>query len=145
MRKDFHYLRQILMAEKLENIIDLLDRGVKLFPNNTLTLDKRNGKWESLTFTQVKQQARHFAAGLIKMGVKPGDRIALMSEGRREWLITELGMLMAKAVNVPLSIKLNVEGEVSFRLAHSGARYLILSAPQAKRLADVGFDPEGIT
>lgn len=145
MRKEFHYSHQIFMAEKLENIIDLLDRGVKLFPNNTLTLDKRNGKWESLTFTQVKQQARHFAAGLIKMGVKPGDRIALMSEGRREWLICELGMLMARAVNVPLSIKLNVEGEVSFRLAHSGARYLILSAPQAKRLADVGFGPEGIT
>ena len=123
MRKDFHYSHQILMAEKLENIIDLLDRGVKLFPNNTLTLDKRNGKWESLTFTQVKQQARHFAAGLIKMGVKLGDRIALMSEGRREWLITELGMLMAKAVNVPLSIKLNVEDRMKFSAFLKGSDY----------------------
>ena len=124
-------------TENLETIIDLLNRGVRLFANNTLTLDKRGGTWEEKSFTEIRDAARSFGAGLMLLGIKKGDRIALMSEGRREWLIAELGILYARAVNVPLSIKLDPEHEVSFRLPHSESRFLIVSEPQAKRIEEI--------
>ncbi|MCQ2215748.1 MAG: AMP-binding protein [Bacteroidales bacterium] len=122
---------------EFNTIFGLLDRSVKLYPNNTLTLDKVNGEWTGKTYTQVRDMARNFGAGLIQLGIQKGDRLALLSEGRSEWLISELGILYARAINVPLSIKLIPDPEVTFRVQHSGARYLIVSGTQATRIGNV--------
>lgn len=122
---------------EFNTLFGLLDRGVKLFPNNTLTLDKINGQWVSKTYTEVRNMARNFGAGLIQLGIQKGDRLALLSEGRSEWLISELGILYARAINVPLSVKLIPDPEVTFRIKHSGAKYLIVSGTQAARIGNV--------
>ncbi|MDO4462145.1 MAG: AMP-binding protein [Bacteroidia bacterium] len=122
---------------EFNTIFGLLDRSVKLYPNNTLTLDKVNGQWTPKTYTQVRDMARNFGAGLIQLGIQKGDRLALLSEGRSEWLISELGILYARAINVPLSVKLIPDPEVTFRVQHSGARYLIVSGTQATRIGNV--------
>jgi long-chain acyl-CoA synthetase len=75
-----------------------------------------------------------FAAGLISLGIQKGDRMALLSEGRKEWVISELGMLYAGAVNVPLSERLATSAELKFRLEHSGSRMIVVSANHTKKL-----------
>lgn len=123
---------------ELTTVIKLFERSVRLFPNNTLMLEKRDGQWVGETYSQIHSAARAFGAGLVKLlGIAPTDRIALLAEGRRDWLVAELGMFYARACNVPLSVKLDAATEVVFRLQHSGARFLMVSAGQANKVAEV--------
>ena len=79
-----------------------------------------------------KQQSHVLAAGLLKLGVNPGDKMALLSEGRNAWIIGELGILLAGAISVPLSIKLEESNDLIFRLTHSEASYIMVSGGQLK-------------
>jgi long-chain acyl-CoA synthetase len=66
------------------------------------------------------------AAGLVSMGLKKSDRAGLISDGRNDWIISELAMLYAGGINVPLSIRLE-KNELSFRLYHSGSKFIFVS------------------
>ena len=81
---------------------------------------------------QKQKQIYEFAAGLINC-IKKGDRLSLISEGRNSWVIGELGILYAGAVNVPLSVKLTPE-EIKFRINHSESRMILTSNIQAQKL-----------
>ncbi len=87
------------------------------------------------TFKEVHEKVLQFAAGLISLGIQKGDRIALISEGRNDWVYCELGIFYAGAINVPLSVKLTESSELKFRIVHSGARFVIASKSQAKKLS----------
>jgi long-chain acyl-CoA synthetase len=73
-------------------------------------------------------------AGLLSLGIRKGDRAALLSEGRNDWIVAELGILFAGAINVPLSVKLEEAAELKFRLAHSGCETAIVSGAQAHKI-----------
>ncbi|HEX6349510.1 MAG TPA: AMP-dependent synthetase/ligase [Candidatus Dormibacteraeota bacterium] len=62
----------------------------------------RDDAWQELTWTEMRRQALAIAARLVQMGVKPGDRVILMSENRIEWLIADNGIQLAAAVTVPV-------------------------------------------
>ena len=64
---------------------------------------------------EVQREVYRFGAGLQALGVRRGDNMALLSEGRNLWIISELAMFYAGAVNVPLSIKLEEAGDLLFR------------------------------
>ncbi len=73
----------------------------------------------------------------MSLGVKKGDRIALIAEGRNDWVVAELGILYAGAVNVPLSVKIEELSDLKFRLAHSGTRMIIASATQLSKVRQI--------
>ncbi len=85
-----------------------------------------------------------FAAGLQATGIRKGDRLGLISEGRNQWLISELGILYAGAVNVPLSVKLEAKTELKFRLEHSGCRMVIVSEGQAPKIEAIRRELPGL-
>jgi long-chain acyl-CoA synthetase len=70
------------------------------------------------------------------MGIKKGDRLSLISEGRNNWVIGELGLLYAGAMNVPLSTKLNPE-EIKFRINHSESRMILTSSIQYHKVKEI--------
>ncbi|MFH0867583.1 MAG: AMP-binding protein [Bacteroidota bacterium] len=97
-------------------------------------LEKSDGCFQPMSYEDVHTKVIQFAAGLIQAGIKKGDRIALISEGRNDWVIAELAILYSGAANVPLSVKLNEPSELEFRLKHSEARFIISSGSQLKKL-----------
>ena len=115
-------------------IIDLCEQSVEKFGNNTFLWEKKTTVFEPITFNQTKEQVYRIAAGLIQMGVQPGDKLALLSEGRNDWIIGELGILYTGAANVPLSIKLEESNDLIFRLQHSETRFIIVSGKQLKKI-----------
>jgi long-chain acyl-CoA synthetase len=90
---------------------------------------KRDGLYRDLSWTDYRRQADWAAAGLIGLGVEPGDRIALLSENRYEWLVADHAILSAAAVNVPLHAPLAPK-QVQYQVSHSDSRGLILSGQQ---------------
>jgi long-chain acyl-CoA synthetase len=118
----------------MQTIIGLFEDCAAKYSDNVFILEKKNNKYEGYTYKEILSEVYKCAAGLISIGIQKGDRIALLSEGRCDWVISELGILYAGAINVPLSIKLTEPEEIKFRIEHSGSRMLIVSGNQAKKL-----------
>lgn len=112
----------------------LFEESAKKYSSNIFVWEKINGKYDGITYTQIHDKVKMFVNGLQKIGVEKGDRIALLAEGRSEWLISELSMLYLGAINVPLSVKINEPKDLYFRIKHSGARFIIVSERQASKI-----------
>ncbi len=117
-----------------KTIVDLFEDSVRKYPNNTFLLEKVSKKFEPTTYAQVKQKVYRLGAGLQALGVKKGDTMALLSEGRNMWVIGELSMFYAGAINVPLSVKLEESNDLLFRLIHGDVKYIMVSKTQLKKV-----------
>lgn len=118
-------------------IIDLLNNSVKKYSNNPFLWEKKAACFEPTSYAETKTQVYNLAAGLIKLGVRKGEKLALLSEGRNYWIIGELAILHAGAINVPLSIKLEESNDLIFRLTHSESEYIIVSGNQLKKIRSI--------
>lgn len=121
----------------MQTIPDFFEENVLKFSDNIFLLEKKGAAYQGTTYQQVKELVEQFAAGLLSLGVSRGDRIALLSEGRNAWVVSELGMLYIGAINIPLSVKLNEPDELRYRLAHAGASMAIVSGNQAKKIREI--------
>lgn len=128
----------------MQTLIELFEESVKKYGDNPLMLEKRDKAYESAGYKEIRQSVIEFAAGLISIGVAKGDRIALLSEGRNDWVISELGVLYAGAINIPLSVKLGDASEIKFRLVHSGSRMIIVSGNQAHKIKQLKNELPGL-
>jgi len=121
----------------MKTIIELFETSVAKFPNNIYLWEKQNGNYAGTTYQQTRELVYRFGAGLVSLGIQKGDRIGLISEGRNAWIISELGILYAGGINVPLSVKLDSSSELKFRLAHSGCKMIIVSKGHASKIEEV--------
>jgi len=93
--------------------------------------------WRELSYADLGAAAREVAKGLIALGVKPGERVAILSNTRSEWTIADLGGLCAGAVVVPV-YQTNSPEECRYVLEHSGSMAIFCEdADQAAKLAEV--------
>jgi long-chain acyl-CoA synthetase len=118
----------------------LFEESVKAFSSNVLIWEKTGSRYEPTTFADMHPLVHQFAAGLLALGLRRGDRAALVSEGRRDWITAELGILATGAINVPISVKVDELSDLKFRLAHSGCRMAIVSKSQLGKIRQVGKD-----
>ena len=121
----------------METIPSFFEKSCQRFPDNIYLREKTGDKYTGMTYRETRVLVHRFAAGLISLGICRGDRIALISEGRNAWVISELGILFAGAINIPLSVKLSEPEELKFRLNHSGARMVIASGNQASKIRGI--------
>ena len=118
----------------MKTIIQLFEECVVKYNDSPFLWEKKTDCFEPYTFVQTKEQVYRFAAGLIHLGVQRYDKIALLSEGRNDWIIGELAILHTGAVNVPLSIKLEERNDLIFRLQHSESKYIVVSGSQLPKI-----------
>ncbi len=121
----------------MKTIITLFEECAAKYNSNIFLLEKPGDNYQGCTYKETLLKVYNFAAGLISLGIKKGDRIAMLSEERNDWVISELGILYAGAVNVPLSPRLSEASEIQFRLEHSEARMVITTKTQLEKLIPV--------
>ncbi|MEU0807829.1 AMP-dependent synthetase/ligase [Streptomyces sp. NPDC005970] len=90
--------------------------------------------WQPLTWRETADRVFAIAAGLIDLGIRPEERVALACSTRIEWILTDLGVLCAGAATTTVYPNTNAE-ETAFILSDSGSRVLI--AEDAAQLAKV--------
>lgn len=117
-----------------KTIVDVFEHSVKAYANNTFLMEKVGKTWVNTTYREVKQMVYWLGAGLQELGVEKGDCMALLSEGRNLWIVSELAMFYAGAINVPLSIKLEENNDLLFRMKHGDVRYIVVSGTQLKKV-----------
>ncbi|MDR2810761.1 MAG: AMP-binding protein [Tannerellaceae bacterium] len=120
-----------------KTLVDLFEDAVAQYPCNTFLWEKTKYRFLPTSYSQTKDMVYELGAGLIALGVKKGDHMALLSEGRNAWIIGELAMFYAGAVNVPLSIKLEEANDLLFRLKHADVKFIMTSGNQLKKIRNI--------
>ncbi|MGD0781414.1 MAG: AMP-binding protein [Candidatus Aminicenantales bacterium] len=118
----------------------LFERSADRFADNVQMLEKRGDRYEGTTYAEMRVLVHRFAAGLMSLGLEKGDRVALLSEGRNDWVIAELGILFCGAVDVPISVKIDELSDLKFRLLHSGCKMAVVSQSQIGKIRPIKND-----
>lgn len=120
----------------MTTIIDLFEQSVDKYSVNPYLWEKQSDKFTPVSYEQTRKEVYRLASGLFSLGVQKNDTIALLSEGRNLWVISELAILYTGAINVPLSIKLDGT-DLLFRLEHSGTSIIFVSGNQAPKIKGI--------
>ena len=118
-------------------IIDFVEKYTSEHSELTFLREKINGVWTETSYRETREEAHKIGAGLHVLGLKKGDKVSLLSQGRNLWITSELGILYAGGVNVPLSIKLTESTDLLFRIQHSESRYIIVSEQQLPKVRNI--------
>src|SRR3954465_4525309 len=100
---------------------------------------KKEGQWLRISGEAFIARVRAVALGLSSLGVRKGDRVALLSENRPDWSVVDLAILSLGAINVPIYTTQAPE-QVRFILEDSGARLLFVSGRKVFKHARPGIE-----
>ena len=90
------------MNRSKKTLTDIIYEGLNKHPGGLFASTKRGGSWHQTDVETFKEKVRKFAMGLYKLGIRPGDKVAIHSENSTEWLICDLAILSIGAANVPI-------------------------------------------
>ncbi len=111
---------------QINNLADFYYYPLKFQPKSDAFTQKENGKWVSVSSKELVEKAIQLSKGLLELGVKKGDRIAMISNNRTEWHLTDLAIQQIGAVNVPVYSNINSE-DYDYILNDCGAKLVFLS------------------
>jgi len=118
--------RAPLAAAEPTTLVEVFERVAQAHPKpNTLNY-KKGGQWIPISSDEMLARIGRIAAGLYSIGVRHGDRVALLSESRVEWTLTDAGCQFAGAIDVPIYPTL-MPPQVRYIIQDSGARVLVLN------------------
>ena len=119
-----------------KTVLNMLRDSAKQYPDTKYTCERTGNEWSCMTYPQVLEESRYLASAFVEMGIKKGDNVSVLAEGRNQWINLEFGLLFSGASSVPLALKLLPE-EVVFRIEHSESVAFIASALTIKKAAKV--------
>ncbi len=143
-----------LSPDEPTTLAEVFTRAVKLHPKPDALNYKRDGEWRAISSADMIERAHLIAYGLHALGLRRGDRVAILSESAPEWTLTDAGCQFAGVVDVPI-YPTQSPPQVRYILEDSGARVLFVRNHAAfKRIFEaidgtpalehlVFFEPEG--
>ena len=117
-----------------KSIIDLFESSVEKYGDRVFLREKCNDRFEPTTYAQTKEIALATGAGLAALGIQPKQCVSILAEGCNAWITSELGLLYAGAISVPLSIKLEEANDLLFRLRHADVCAIFVSRNQLPKI-----------
>lgn len=118
--------------ERFESLVTLFLTRAAEKGDKPFLWAKREGEWRPISWSEAVRQVAALAASLKRIGLQPGDRVALVSENRPEWLIADLAIMAAGCVTVP-TYTTNTTRDHAHILGNSGARAVIVSNQKLAR------------
>ena len=118
---------------------DFLQRAELVYPDRVAIVDEPDqpaAPWEPITYREMARRARAMAAGLDRLGIAPGERVAMVSHNSARLLTALYGVSGSGRILVPVNFRLVAE-EVSYIVEHSGARILLVDPELEEALASV--------
>jgi long-chain acyl-CoA synthetase len=110
----------------IPELFEFLSDDYGKIAKHDLLMRKVNGKYLGISYNEFKIQTENFACGLVKIGFRKTDKIAIISENRPEWVYSDMAILSIGAVDVPLYPSLTAES-IEFILNNSESKAIIVS------------------
>jgi long-chain acyl-CoA synthetase len=115
-----------LSPDEPRTLIEVFEHAVRVHHRPDALNYKRDGRWLSISSDEMLKRIRNIASGLYSLGVRRGDRVAILSDSRVEWTLTDAACIFAGAIDVPIYPTLTPP-QVRYILKDSGARVLVLA------------------
>ena len=112
--------------DEIRTLCDVFFHNIEHLERPDLLMAKRGGAWKTWSTGQVAELVEDLSCGLMGLGLKPGDKVALISEDRPEWLIADYAILTAGAATVPPYATLNAQ-ETAYIVNDCDANIAIVS------------------
>ena len=111
---------------EVKRTFDLLNWSLEKFDKEISLAGKENGKWVTYSQYEFRKITTNFSYGLLALGLKPGDRVALVSNNRPEWNFIDMGISQAGMIHVPIYPTITAE-EYEYILNDSKPRRILVS------------------
>ena len=116
--------------QNFQNLAELFEFGVKTYRNpKLLNYKSSEGVWKSISADEALNRVKNIALGLYQIGIGHGDKVALLSESRPEWTLTDLGIISLGAIDVPIYTTQALP-QVEFILKNSESKLIFISTKQ---------------
>ncbi|WP_437752396.1 AMP-dependent synthetase/ligase [Sorangium sp. So ce1389] len=113
----------------LENLVELLDRSLRLHGPQPMFGTKKDGRWGWITYAEFGQLVARFRGGLVSLGVQRGDRVAIISNNRVEWAVTAYACFSMGVAIVPM-YEAQLPSEWAFIINDCEAVAAVVATPQ---------------
>lgn len=117
--------RTPLYPDEPSTLVEMFEEAARKHPKPDTLNYKRDGRWQSISSDEMLLRARAIALGLHELGIRRGDRVALLSDNCVEWTLSDAGCQFAGAIDVPIYSTLT-PAQVQYILRDSGARALFI-------------------
>ena len=112
---------------EIKRLFDFIQYEKENFPREDALVTKVNGKWEKTSSKELVNLVNQFSRGLLKLGVKKDDKIAIISHNNQtKWNITDLGILQVGAQDVPVYPTISAD-DYQYIFNHAEVKYVIVS------------------
>ncbi|HKO44206.1 MAG TPA: long-chain fatty acid--CoA ligase [Pyrinomonadaceae bacterium] len=115
-----------LTPDEPKTLVQVFEQAVQKHNRPDALNYKSGSNWTPISSDEMLRRIRNIAAGLYSLGIKRGERVAILSESRSEWTLADAGCLFAGAIDVPIYPTLT-PGQVRYILNDSGARLLFVA------------------
>ena len=126
------------MPDRVATLSQSFEAQAQKYGARAFLKDKRDKVWTDHSWTEVSEAAGRLRAGLLGLGVRPGDRVAILSENCPEWIVVDQAVLGLGAIVVPLYTTSGVE-ETAHVISDSGAKVIAANGPEMlKKILGLG-------
>ena len=115
------------MADTFTTLPGILRHVNRTFQNPTALAYKKDGVWLSISTQELFLTVRRLGSGLIKMGLKPGDRVGIVADSSPFWMMFDLAVLGAGGITVPMFSNISPDN-LKYEIQDSGMRYLFVGS-----------------
>jgi len=115
----------------LETLCQIPLNTLRTYAKPDQLLYKENGRYVPVSSQELYDRIRHISMGLRGLGFAPGDKLALLSENRPEWVMTDFAVLGAGGVTVPIYPTLTPE-QIRYIIDDSEAKIVVCSSPELR-------------
>jgi len=109
-----------------QTLVELFLHAVTSYKKSNALMVKRTGSYQAIASEELLEAVKQLAAALVHLGIEKGDRVALLSENRPEWTISDLAILSVGAINVPMYPNLPAV-QVESQLVDAGTKAIFVS------------------
>lgn len=119
--------------DNIRNLRDLFNTAVRQFGNRPALRDRLGSGGRSVTYNELGVMVADFAAGITRLGMRPGDKVAIIKENSIDWAVSWFGTVLAGGVIVPIYGEL-AANEMNNVIRQSDARYAIISSNYVQKI-----------
>jgi long-chain acyl-CoA synthetase len=112
---------------------EFLAESVQRYATRRAVRGRVAGEYRTLTYSELGQMAESFAMGLVRLGLRPGEKVALVAPNGIEWVVGWLGVAMASGINVPIYGELGTH-EIANIVRQSDSRWAIVGSQYARKI-----------
>ena len=117
------------MPDRVATLSQNFEAQAQKYGSRAFLKDKRDKVWTDHSWTDVAEAAGKLRAGLLGLGVRPGNRVAILSDNCPEWIVVDQAVLGLGAIVVPLYTTSGVE-ETAHVISDSGAKVIAANGPE---------------